>query len=63
MARTHQITCAHDECPERSTFITFQPVAAQQIAADHRAKLAADNWTDLEGRDYCPSHTPTGVTR
>lgn len=63
MARTHQITCAHDDCGEWSITAVMKTASPEQIAADHRARAAADGWTDVEGRDYCPDHTPTGVAR
>lgn len=63
MPRSHQITCAHDDCGEWSITTALQPAQPQQLAASHRTQLAADGWTDLEGRDYCPDHSPAGVTR
>ncbi|MER6350592.1 hypothetical protein ABT186_01750 [Streptomyces sp. NPDC001634] len=63
MARSHSITCAYDDCPEWSTVASLKPATREQIAAEHRARLAVDGWTDFEGRDYCPDHTPTGVAR
>jgi hypothetical protein len=63
MPRTHQITCAHDDCGEWSVTAVLQAASPAQIAARHRAQVAADGWTDLEGRDYCPNHTPTGATQ
>ncbi|MFF7184675.1 hypothetical protein ACFZAR_05450 [Streptomyces sp. NPDC008222] len=63
MTRTHQITCAHDDCPEWSITTTARRIHPAWLAAEHRARAAADGWTDVEGRDYCPDHTPTGVTR
>jgi hypothetical protein len=63
MARSHQITCAHDDCGEWSVTAALQNDHPAQVAAEHRARLAADGWTDVEGRDYCPDHTPTGVAR
>lgn len=63
MTRTHQITCAHDDCLNWAVTAAFQPVHPLWLAAEHRARLAADGWTDFEGRDYCPEHTPTGATR
>ena len=63
MARTHQITCAHDDCPEWHLTAALKPIHPQWLAAEHRDLAAADGWTDLEGRDYCPAHTPTGVAR
>lgn len=54
----HTIRCAHDDCPEISTRVAFQPTPREKEAADHRRSLAADGWSDVEGRDYCPDHTP-----
>ncbi|MFF0777053.1 hypothetical protein [Streptomyces sp. NPDC003720] len=58
MPKTHQITCAHDDCEAWSHTAAFQPADYDRLAADHRAQLAADGWTDVEGRDYCPTHPP-----
>jgi hypothetical protein len=63
MRPTHQITCAHDDCPEWSIRAALQPTSPDQLAADHRTTLATEGWTDREGRDYCPDHTPAGATR
>jgi hypothetical protein len=63
MPRTHQITCAHDDCPEWSITAALQTASPQQTAATHRAQLATEGWADHEGRDYCPDHTPAGATR
>lgn len=54
----HTIHCAYDDCPELSTLATLQPTPYEQQAADHRRALAAEGWSDVEGRDYCPDHTP-----
>ena len=55
----HTIRCAHDDCDEYSCRATFRPAPSrEQEAADHRRSLAADGWADVEGRDYCPDHTP-----
>lgn len=56
----HTIRCAHDDCPELSTIASLKskPQPREQQAADHRRSLAADGWSDVEGRDYCPDHSP-----
>ncbi|MEV5957287.1 hypothetical protein AB0M11_26560 [Streptomyces sp. NPDC051987] len=54
----HTIRCAHDDCPELSTIASFKPKPREQQAADHRRALAAEGWSDVEGRDYCPDHDP-----
>lgn len=54
----HTVRCAHDNCPEISTRVAFQPKPREQEAADHRRSLAVDGWSDVEGRDYCPDHSP-----
>jgi len=54
----HTIRCAHDDCPEVSTRAAFNPTPREQLATDHRRSLAADGWSDIEGRDYCPDHSP-----
>ncbi|MEU4256302.1 hypothetical protein AB0B42_00520 [Streptomyces fradiae] len=61
MTATHQVTCAHDWCPEWAITASWHPIGPQQLAAQHRAELAEDGWTDLEGRDYCPDHTPAAA--
>ncbi|MFD9223771.1 hypothetical protein ACFWDI_28160 [Streptomyces sp. NPDC060064] len=54
----HQITCAGDDsCQEYSITAFYQPGTREERAAEHRRKLAADGWTDREGRDYCPEHS------
>jgi hypothetical protein len=63
MARSHQITCAHNDCGEWSITAALQTDNPEQVAAEHRAQLTADGWTDHEGRDYCPQHTPAGAVR
>jgi hypothetical protein len=56
---THQITCAADDfCPAYSITGFFQSTTSTERATTHRRKLAADGWTDHEGRDYCPEHKP-----
>jgi hypothetical protein len=54
----HTVRRAPAACPEASTRATFQPTPRKQVAADHRRSLAADGWSDVEGRDYCPDHKP-----
>lgn len=54
MTVTHQITCAGEDCPEWSITSSMQPTSRQQLAVEHRAQLAAEGWSDVEGRDYCP---------
>lgn len=54
----HTIHCAHDDCDEYSCRAPFHPEPADLQAIAHRAALAADGWGDVEGRDYCPDHTP-----
>jgi len=63
MIRSHSVACAHDDCDEWSHMASFQPVQPEQLAARHRAGLADEGWTDLEGRDYCPQHTPSLETQ
>jgi hypothetical protein len=59
---TVQTTCDHDWCPEWvMTASPFTVTPRQHLAAQHYAELAADGWTDLEGRDYCPDHTPAAA--
>lgn len=57
---THTIRCAHDDCPEYSISIrvAFQPTTREKEATDHRGSLADDGWSYVEGRDYCPDHSP-----
>lgn len=55
----HTIHCAHDECPERSVRVAFKTASREEAAAAHRRALAAEGWSDVEGRDYCPDHIPT----
>jgi hypothetical protein len=54
----HTIHCAHDDCDEYSCRAPFQPEPPDLQAIAHRAALAADGWSDIEGRDYCPDHRP-----
>ncbi|MFJ8995589.1 hypothetical protein ACIRQH_34940 [Streptomyces sp. NPDC102279] len=54
----HTIRCAHDDCDDCSLRAAFKPTTWEQEAADHRRSLAADGWSDVEGRDYCPAHKP-----
>jgi len=56
----HTVDCAHDWCAEWSVRASYRPVSAEEEAAEHRASLAGDGWTDLEGRLYCPDHNPFG---
>ncbi|HZF92040.1 hypothetical protein [Streptomyces sp.] len=63
MPHTHQVTCAGEDCPEWSITSSLQPITRQLLASAHRAQLAAEGWSDVEGRDYCPSCAPTGATR
>lgn len=58
MANTQQ--CAYDWCDEWSCRASYRPISAEQEATEHRASLVKDGWTDLEGRLYCPNHTPVG---
>jgi hypothetical protein len=54
----HTIHCAHEDCPELSTAASFKQTPREEVAADHRRSLAAEGWSDVEGRDYCPDHNP-----
>ncbi|MFF0138535.1 hypothetical protein ACFYRN_19095 [Streptomyces sp. NPDC005227] len=54
----HTIECAHDDCDESSLRASYKPTTREQEAAAHRRSLAGDGWGDIEGRDYCPDHTP-----
>jgi hypothetical protein len=54
----HTVHCDHDLCLEVSTRVSFKPTPREQLAADHRRSLTADGWSDVEGRDYCPDHSP-----
>lgn len=54
----HTICCAHNDCPEYSVHVTFQAASRDTEATDHRHSIAADGWSDVEGRDYCPDHNP-----
>jgi hypothetical protein len=54
---TVQTTCDHDDCTAYA--ITAGLSATREERDDrHRRMLTADGWTDLDGRDYCPDHTP-----
>lgn len=55
----HTVRCAHDDCSELSTRVSFKPTPREEEAAAHRRALAADGWSDVEGRDYCPDHIPS----
>lgn len=54
---THQITC-DDDCTAFAITAFLQATTPEERAAKHLRELAADGWTDLEGRDYCPDHNP-----
>ncbi|MFI7890937.1 hypothetical protein ACIFUY_06690 [Streptomyces sp. CACIS-1.16CA] len=56
---THQITCAADDCDAYSLTAFLQPITPAERAVRHRRQLAADGWSDVEGRDYCPDHPVT----
>jgi len=60
---TSQTTCDHEgqdykRCHSYVITGFFQQSTADEQAAKHRRELAADGWTDVEGRDYCPDHNP-----
>lgn len=55
---THQTTCDKDDCPAYTITAFYRPLTRQEQDAKHLRELAADGWTDLEGRDYCPDHNP-----
>jgi hypothetical protein len=60
---TSQTTCDHEsadaeQCTAYALTGHYQQSTVAEQAADHNSRLAADGWTDLEGRDYCPEHTP-----
>ncbi|MFJ6566259.1 hypothetical protein ACIQNU_02475 [Streptomyces sp. NPDC091292] len=60
---TTQTTCDYEasDCTRCDTYMitASQTLTAETRAARHREDLAADGWTDHEGRDYCPDH-PVG---
>lgn len=56
MITSHTIHCANDWCDEYSTRISFQGTDTETLAREHRSAIAADGWSDVEGRDYCPEH-------
>lgn len=56
MAVTHTIRCAADECDEYSVRADFRAKDREEAARNHRASLVGEDWSDREGRDYCPSH-------
>lgn len=62
---TSQTTCDHEDsdstrCHAYAITAFYQQIAPAEQAAKHARSLAADGWTDVEGRDYCPVHTPVG---
>lgn len=57
---TAQTTCDHDDCLAYVITVRMSATLTERDTA-HRRVLAADGWTDLEGRDYCPDHTPAAA--
>jgi hypothetical protein len=55
---SQQTTCDDDFCPAYTITVFLQPATPEKRDAKHRRELAADGWADVEGRDYCPDHTP-----
>lgn len=58
MTEAHTITCAGNWCPEFAVRVSFRAISEQEQAPTHRAELASEGWTDIEGRDYCPNCAP-----
>lgn len=56
---TSQTTCDADDCTDYAITAFYRPSNPGDQSATHNAALAAEGWTDREGRDYCPDHTPT----
>ncbi|MEU1088906.1 hypothetical protein ABZ401_19085 [Streptomyces sp. NPDC005892] len=64
---TSQTTCDYesanaDPCTTFALTGHYQRSTVAEQAADHNRRLAVDGWSDLEGRDYCPDHTPVRPT-
>jgi hypothetical protein len=60
---TNQTTCDGDDfCPEFVLSSFFDRVPAEQREPKHRAAVAREGWTDHEGRDYCPEHSPVNAS-
>lgn len=55
---THQTTCDDNDCTAYAITAFLQALTREERDAKHLRELAADGWTDLEGRDYCPDHNP-----
>lgn len=61
---TSQTTCEYEDsdskaCHAYAITAHYQKTTVDEQAAEHNRKLAADGWSDVEGRDYCPDHKPT----
>jgi hypothetical protein len=68
MRSNRQTTCDHEDsdstrCHAYVITAFYQQTAPAEQAAKHAAALATDGWTDVEGRDYCPDHSPLAATR
>lgn len=56
---TAQTTCDGDDyCPEYVLSVFFEGITPEQREAKHRAVVTEEGWADIEGRDYCPDHSP-----
>jgi hypothetical protein len=60
---TRQTTCDYESqdykrCHSYAITGFPQQTTADEQTAKHHRSLAADGWTDVEGRDYCPDHNP-----
>jgi hypothetical protein len=62
---TSQTTCDYEDsdskaCHAYAITAFYQQTTPEEQAAKQARDLAADGWTDVEGRDYCPDH-PRGA--
>lgn len=60
---TSQTTCDYEDADSKACHayaITghWKKTTVEEQAAEHNRKLADDGWSDVEGRDYCPDHSP-----
>lgn len=53
---TTQTTCDCEDCPSYAITGHLRRTADQ--AAQHHQETAADGWSDVEARDYCPGCPP-----
>lgn len=61
---TSQTTCDHEDsdgtaCHAYAITGFWRTPTVDDQTAKHQRDLAADGWTDHEGRDYCPDHKPS----